>query len=124
MVDNGGKDPDTGELNHAMAKKTGDSVESMCVITRSYPFGGNGEVAVAVGGTKVQFPDISAKRVTIVALQGNGGNMYIGDSSLTVALGYELDAGASVTIDLDSNLNELYADTDNNTDAVRYIYFV
>jgi len=60
----------------------------------------------AVGTTAVAIARECAK-ITIKAMVGNSGNIYIGDSGVTADKGFELDASEEVTID-SYTFNEVY----------------
>ena len=85
----------------------------------------SGELAGATSAT--QGPDIQVNRVTLKAVYGNAGNVYLGgagvtkvDASTDATTGIELDAGDQVTLHI-SNLNLLYRICDNAGDDLTYI---
>ena len=55
--------------------------------------------------------------LTIKALAGNGGNIYVGDSTVDAATGYVLAAEEAVSLILDG-LNKVYIDSDVNGEGV------
>jgi len=89
--------------------------------TSSADFSANGEVLVPGAATRVQMTSVAAREVIIRAKTGNAGTIYVGDSAVAAANGYELVAGESIVLPLSANLNEIYIDTNNNGDGVRYI---
>jgi len=84
-----------------------------------------GEVAGATSATIM--PTVTCTMVMIKALASNAGNVYLGDSTVTVVdgttdvtSGWELDAGEETGwIPLD-NLNRLYRICNNSGDDVVY----
>jgi hypothetical protein len=72
------------------------------------------------------------KKLKIVALPGNAGSVYIGDSSVDDTTGVELAAGAVWEMAdvagakgddvLEFDLNSIYVDAANNDDGVSYSY--
>jgi hypothetical protein len=82
---------------------------------------------LAGSASAAQGPDIQVNRVTLKAVYGNAGNVYLGGAGVTVAdgttdatTGLELDAGDEVTLYI-SNLNLLYRICDNAGDDLTYI---
>jgi hypothetical protein len=85
---------------------------------------GNGQKTVASAGTaEVLATNTTIKSVTIKALLANTNNVYVGDSSVDSSNGFELDAGESISLDI-NNLADIYIDVDTNGEGVSYIYIV
>lgn len=83
---------------------------------------GNGQKTVALAGTaEVLAASTTCKSITIKALVGNSGDVYVGSSSVTSANGFVLAAGDTVSLDID-NLADIYLDTSSDGDGVSYIY--
>ncbi len=89
---------------------------------------------VAATGTELPLVTSAtyAKGFKITAKAGNAGVVYIGDSTVSSTNGYQLAAGASVSLnDLYPNLPEglfvniadIYVDAANNNDGVTFTYF-
>jgi hypothetical protein len=80
-----------------------------------------GQVDVPTATTRVQVSSssVSVRSVTIKALVGNGGFIYVGKSDVDSSNGFELDAGESISVDV-NNLNLLYVDTSNSGDDICY----
>jgi hypothetical protein len=58
--------------------------------------------------------------VTIKALAGNGGDCYVGGSSVDSSTGFVLDAGEQIFIEID-DLAAVYLDVDSDGEGVSYI---
>lgn len=83
---------------------------------------GSGKTAVAVAGTQVALSASTViKSVTIKALSTNTGIIYVGASTVSSADGFELNAGDTVSLDVD-NLADVYVDSSVNGEGVSYIY--
>lgn len=73
-------------------------------------------------GTELQLSATSVpiKSVSVKALTTNTGIVYVGNSSVTSANGYELKAGEAIDIDI-NNLTGVYFDVSVNGEGVSYI---
>lgn len=81
----------------------------------------NGQKAITTAGTAEALGASSAiVSVTIKALQANTGNVYVGTASVDSTNGYVLDAGESVSLDID-NIADIYLDVDVNGEGVSYL---
>lgn len=94
--------------------------------TGNSTFGNNsGAVMVARAGTPVPLSSSSVvcKKVTIQALPTNGGNVWIGGSTVSAAgfNGYWMAPTFSITLTV-ANLNQVFLDSDANACGVSYIY--
>ena len=82
----------------------------------------NGEKLVTIAGTAESLggdvPLISG--VTVKALSGNTGNVFIGGSAVDSSNGYIFEPGNKEFIPA-SNLNTVFIDSENNGDGVRFI---
>jgi len=63
----------------------------------------NNQFTVATAGTAVQLQSSANLSLTIKALAGNTGLIYVGDSSVDSSNGFELSAGDSVSIAVSQN---------------------
>lgn len=79
-----------------------------------------GQTTVAAAGTAVAVGKGAIKSVVIKAKAGNGGNIFVGISTVDSADGYILDAGEWISMDV-ADLSDVYIDTDNNGDGVSYL---
>lgn len=84
---------------------------------------GNGKTTTNASTAVVIKSDTTIKGVTVKALTTNTGLVYVGDSSVSSANGFELQAGESVSIDID-NTNKVYFDVSVNGEGVTYAYVV
>ena len=82
----------------------------------------NGQNTVASAGTAEALATSQAlvSGVHVKALNANVGIVYVGDSSVDSATGYELSAGESVFLETD-NLADVYIDAATSADGVCYI---
>ena len=89
---------------------------------------------VATAGTELPLVTASThcKGFKITAKAANSGVVYLGDSTVSSSNGFQLAAGASVTLqDLYPNINDgvfvdlanIYVDAANNNDGVTFVYF-
>ena len=69
----------------------------------------SGQETVTTAGTAVQLAAQACKSVSVKALAGNTGKIYVGDSSVSSADGYELSPGEPIDMAID-NVNRLYID--------------
>ena len=83
----------------------------------------HGQNTVAAAGTAELL--ISATQetmiVTIKALAGNSGTIYVGDSDVSSSNGFALAAGQEVTLVIDNAQANIYIDAGTNSDGVSYI---
>jgi hypothetical protein len=76
---------------------------------------------VTTAGTRVQFPNVVCKEVTIIAKKGNTGSIYLGSSTVSSTVyGAEIDAKDSITLKV-ANANMLWIDASTNGEGVSYI---
>jgi len=81
----------------------------------------NGKTTVTTAGTRVVLAASTAcTSVTIKALSANTGSIYVGNSTVAAANGFELIAGDSVSLDI-SNLNTVNIDSSVNGEGVTYL---
>ena len=78
------------------------------------------KVIVTTAGTRVQLGTSNCVSVTITALTTNAGVIYVGCSTVSSANGYQLTAGSSVSLDINS-LGVVWIDAANSGDSVTYI---
>lgn len=81
----------------------------------------NGKKTVTTAGTRVTLAaSTTVKGVTVKALAANTGKIYVGDTSVASANGFELAASESVSLDL-ANLNTINLDSSVNGEGVSFI---
>jgi hypothetical protein len=82
-----------------------------------------GRTTVTTAGTAVLLLGASTETntFTITALEGNTGNIYIGDSSVDSTNGYIVPPGSSVSLDHDHAIENIYIDSDVNGEGVCYL---
>lgn len=78
------------------------------------------KVTVASAGTRVVLGSANCLSVTITALAGNAGIIYVGGSGVTSANGHQVTAGSSVSLDINS-LGAVWIDATNSGDSVTYL---
>jgi len=83
----------------------------------------NGKTTTNSGSAVVIKSDTTIRSVTVKALNSNTGLVYVGNSGVSSANGYELQAGESLDIDID-NTNKVYFDVSVNGEGVSYAYEV
>lgn len=85
----------------------------------------NGRETVAVAGTAEPLATTSTPiiSVTVKALAGNTGMVYVGNEDVDNSNGFVLDAGEPVSIDID-NLSKVYIDVDVAGEGVSWIALV
>jgi hypothetical protein len=70
------------------------------------------------GGTSLSIPDGAS--LTVRADSGNGGNIYVGDSSVSSSDGFVLTSGDSVSVQVD-DVSDINIDSDNDNEGVSWI---
>lgn len=80
----------------------------------------NGKVTVTTAGTRVSLGSQAIKSVTIKAAIANTGIIYVGNTTVAAANGFELSAGDTISIDI-ANLNVLDIDSSTNSQSITYI---
>jgi len=81
----------------------------------------NGQKTVTTAGTAEALAASSAcLSVTIKALAANTNNVYVGTAAVDSTNGYVLQAGESISFDID-NLADIYLDVDTNGEGVSYL---
>ncbi len=92
------------------------------VVISPYASFGTGHKAVTTAGTQVALAASTAcKKVTIKALAGNSGLIYVGISTVSSLDGFELTKQEEITIYTD-NLANIWIDSAVNGEGVSYIY--
>lgn len=81
-----------------------------------------GQKAVTTAGTELVLASSQAllSGVTVKALHGNTGWIYVGTNPVTSSTGFVLDAGEQIFIEVD-NLADVYIDSSVNGEGVSYI---
>ena len=84
---------------------------------------GSGQTSVSLAGTAQQLTttDTPILSVTVKALIGNVGDVYVGGSTVSSSTGFILAQGDGISLEID-NLNDVYIDAANTGDSVCYIY--
>ena len=83
---------------------------------------GNGQNTVASAGTAEALASaLTVSSLTIKALIGNTGIMYVGDSSVAAANGFELNPGDAVSLEI-VDLSTVYIDAATTSDGVSFVY--
>ena len=83
----------------------------------------NGQKTVTTSGTAealVGSSTLTESAVTVKALNGNTGIVYVGDSSVDSNNGYELSAGERISFEID-DLQKVYLDVSVNGEGVSWI---
>lgn len=81
-----------------------------------------GQKTVTTAGTQeVLATKETIKSITIKALAGNTGIVYIGDSSVDSSTGLELSAGESLSLDI-NEISLIYVDVATSGEGVSFIY--
>lgn len=81
----------------------------------------NGQKTVTTAGTaEVLAASTTILSVTIKALSGNTGYVYVGSASVDSTNGFVLQAGESISLDID-NLADIYLDVSANGEGVSFI---
>ncbi len=80
------------------------------------------QVTVTTAGTSVQLSgsSVPVRSVCIKAMTANTGKMYIGNSSVSATVGYELPNDSSICVEV-NNLNLIYVDSSVNGEKVSYL---
>jgi len=90
-----------------------------------YSFIGSGKKIISTAGTRETLVSSSTpcKEVLIMALPGNTGEIWVGDSNVSAAnkIGIVLYKNDAVSIQID-NLQKIYLDATVNGEGVSYIY--
>jgi len=86
---------------------------------------GHGQTDNDTAGTAViLFTAAHSIEVIVKAKSTNDGMVFVGDSDVTTATGYILDAGEEVTIKLDHLSDSIYFDVDTSGEGVSYLTVV
>lgn len=82
----------------------------------------NGKTTVATAGTAVPLgtSTLLINGVTVKSLSGNTGTVFVGNSTVTSANGFELAAGESIFIAVD-NVSDIYINASVNAQSVCYV---
>ena len=87
-----------------------------------YSILGNGVQTVTSAGTAVQLASTNAiKTITIRSFSTNTGLIYVGNSSVSSANGYQLSPQETVSLDI-ANISTIWIDTSVSGSSVSYIY--
>jgi len=83
---------------------------------------GSGQKNVTTAGTQLVLAgNVKCGTVVIKALAANTGKIYVGDSTVSSTTGFILDAGETISFDID-NLSDIYIDSSVNGEGVSYVY--
>lgn len=81
----------------------------------------NGQTNVTTAGTQVALAGSTAiKSVTVKAKHANTGWIYVGDLNVDSTTGFVLDAGETISLDVD-NLADVFIDSSVNAEGVSYL---
>lgn len=81
----------------------------------------NGQITVTTSGTRVALAGSTAVVAVVVqALSTNTGSIWVGDASVTVSNGFELQPGQSTGIAID-NLSKVFVDASTNGDKACFL---
>lgn len=87
-----------------------------------YSVFGNGRATVVSAGTRVPLSSSTAiASVTVRALASNTGLIYVGNSAVSSANGFQLSASETVSMDID-NLSKVFIDSAVSGGGVSYAY--
>ncbi len=82
----------------------------------------NGKKTVSTPGTAeiIASSQTLVAGVTVKALIGNTGRVYVGNSGVDSSNGFELDPGQTIFVEID-NINKVYVDVATASDGVTWI---
>jgi len=81
-----------------------------------------GRKAVTTAGTAVILLAATiTDTLTIKALAGNAGDIYVGNSTVDSTNGFPLSPGETVSLDIDHNADNVYIDAATSGDGVAFI---
>ena len=80
----------------------------------------HGNVTVPAAGTAVNLGTGQCRNITIKALAGNVGDVFIGDKDVDATTGFVLDAGEEVTLPAEK-LDNIWIDVGTSAEGVTYI---
>lgn len=91
---------------------------------------GTNQKTVTTAGTREPLAageGLKVLSITIKALRGNGGKIYIGDNLVSSSVGFELDAADSIDLATDDptkpiDLTQIWIDASVSGEGVSYIY--
>lgn len=80
------------------------------------------ETTVTTAGTAVAIGSggVKARNITVRALSGNTGDIYLGSSTVSSTDGFPLSPGEVITVPA-GDLNDYYIDAETSGDKIRYI---
>ncbi|MAH48770.1 hypothetical protein CMI37_23285 [Candidatus Pacearchaeota archaeon] len=102
---------DRAEVNSNNSLKTIEEVPTTLVMAQT---------STVTAGTRVQLGTNTCQSVTIKALVGNTGIMYIGDVTVDSTNGFELSSGDSISLAV-NNSDVVYIDSSVNAEGVSFI---
>ena len=94
----------------------------ICGVTPATTFY-HGQTTVTTAGTEVALGAsqvLAEGIVTIKALNGNTGNVFVGKNPVSSTTGYELGASEVITLTVD-NIAEIYIDSSVNGEGVSWV---
>ena len=82
----------------------------------------HGQTTVTTAGTAVLLIDATTEiqTLTIKALSGNEGDVYVGKSTVDSTNGFIMEPGSTLSIDHDNAKDNIYIDSDSDGDGVSY----
>lgn len=84
----------------------------------------HGKKIVSSAGTAVQVFDGVSAVMTIKALHGNSGMIYVGDDDVSSDNGFVLDSAEEVTIISHNDKDKIYIDAETTNDGVTFIGWI
>ncbi len=78
------------------------------------------QVTVTTAGSRVNFVSLASLSITIKALAGNTGLIYVGGNTVDSSNGFELSAGDSISLAID-NHDEIWIDSSVSGEGISYM---
>jgi len=78
------------------------------------------QVTVTTAGSRVNFISLASLSITIKALAGNTGLIYVGGNTVDSSNGFELSAGDSISLAID-NHDEIWIDSSVSGEGISYM---
>jgi len=78
------------------------------------------QLTVTTAGSRVNFVSLASLSITIKALVGNTGLIYVGGNTVDSSNGFELSAGDSISLAID-NHDEIWIDSSVSGEGISYM---
>tara|TARA_Y100000310_G_C20660306_1_gene804374 strand:+ start:1876 stop:2331 length:456 start_codon:yes stop_codon:yes gene_type:complete len=78
------------------------------------------QLTVTTAGSRVNFVSLASLSITIKALAGNTGLIYVGGNTVDSSNGFELSAGDSISLAID-NHDEIWIDSSVSGEGISYM---